>query len=231
MAKYRKASEKTIKAGKGVSTDNLSLAEAKEYFNERSKETGAKRFRHKGQVYDLQGNKITEGRSSGGSSSAETKAPTRPKANPTRKPGGARPEGKAAGMPAGKDDKKPESPGKRGEVSPGVVAAMGAGAVAAGVAASRSGRGNGKAETTRRAKDTKPYNPTYSGRGKAPKGFQGRMKTDVAKPAVRGGTRAIGGNPAADLRGGRILKMPDVLELQFMNKGGMVKKPAKTYKK
>ena len=110
-------------------------------------------------------------------------------------------------MPAGKDNKKSESPGKRGEVSPGVVAAMGAGAVAAGVAASRSGR------------------------GKAPEGFQGRMKTDVAKPAVRGGTRAIGGNPAADLRGGRIVKMPDVLELQFMNKGGMVKKPAKTYKK
>ena len=225
--KYRPASEKTIKAGKGKSTDELSFKDALEYFQNRGKETGSKKFRYKGEVYDLSGKKVEKS----APAKTEDKPSTRPKANPTRKPGGARPEGKAAGMPAGKDSKKSESPGKRGEVSPGVVAAMGAGAIAAGVAASRSGRGNGKAETARRAKDTKPYNPTYSGRGKAPEGFQGRMKTDVAKPAVRGGTRAIGGNPAADLRGGRIVKMPDVLELQFMNKGGMVKKPAKTYKK
>lgn len=58
MAKtYRKATEKDISKGKGKSTDELSLAEATAYFNKRASETGAKKFRYKGEVYDLSGEK------------------------------------------------------------------------------------------------------------------------------------------------------------------------------
>ena len=89
MAKYRKASEKTISRGKGKSTDQLSLADAKEYFNSRAKETGAKRFRWNGEVYDLSGNKVSEApsRSSGSSSRnslSRREEPKRPQANPRR---------------------------------------------------------------------------------------------------------------------------------------------------
>ena len=73
----------------------------------------------------------------GGGSSAPAKAsgPKKPKANPARQPGGARPTvGAAGGMPAAKG-------GKGRDVSPLAVGVMGAGAVAAGVAAARSGRG------------------------------------------------------------------------------------------
>lgn len=141
MVKYRKASEKTIARGKGISTDKLSLKEAKDYFNERAKETGAKRFRHNGQVYDLAGNKITESapaRSSGGGSSAAPGS-SRPRANPNRSStpaknvGGAKAEQRRLGAP-------PESGNKA--VVPAAVGAMAAGAAAAGVVAGRSGRGS-----------------------------------------------------------------------------------------
>lgn len=140
MAKYRRASEKTIARGKGISTDKLSLKDAKDYFNERAKETGAKRFRHNGQVYDLAGNKITESapaRSSGGGSSAAPGS-SRPRANPNRSStpaknvGGAKAEQRRLGAP-------PESGNKA--VVPAAVGAMAAGATAAGVIAGRSGRG------------------------------------------------------------------------------------------
>lgn len=146
MAKYRKASEKTISRGKGISTDKLSLSEAKDYFNERAKETGAKRFRHNGQVYDLNGNKITESapaRSSGGGSSS---SPAKPKPKPEPKNvGGAKAEQRSAGVP-------PKSPPNYGGTSKSggrrsggsadssalTAAAVGAGALAAGVATARA---------------------------------------------------------------------------------------------
>jgi hypothetical protein len=219
MAKYRKASEKTIKSGKGISTDNLSFEEAKAYFNQRAKETGAKRFRHNGQVYDLSGNKVSEtpARSSGGGSrSSSSEGTNRPRANPTRSPGGARPEpGKASGMPAAR---KPESPGKRGEVNPGVVAAMGAAGVAAGVAASRSGRKPPKAAGSNSPTPKPPAKPAAT---------TSKPATTPSKPKA-GGARVGGAPVGGALRrgpGGKgVLKMPDVLSLQFMNKGGMVKK-------
>ena len=68
----------------------------------------------------------------------------------------------------------------------------------------------------------KPYNPSYTGGRGQPQGPQGRYATEVARPRTGGGARAIGGSPARRLTGGRTLKMPDVLDLKFMNKGGLV---------
>lgn len=240
MAKYRKASEKTISRGKGKSTDELSLADAKDYFRERAKETGAKRFRHQGQVYDLDGNKVSEApaRSSGGNSSPNLSRdnPTRPRANPARGPGGARPEpGKAAGMPAAKGERSSQA--ARNEPKAGVVAALGAAGVAAGVAASRAGRNSSKAS-----------GPSISDRVRAAgakaksaaMGVPAKASTKVSAPSSNtapsksssttksGGGRA-GGAPVgrqlrSNLPGGRVLQMPDVMKLHLMNKGGMVKK-------
>lgn len=148
----------------------------------------------------------------------ETKPSTRPKANPARKPGGARPEGKASGMPAA-------NPKKEEKASAGLPVL--------GVAAAAAGR---------KPATGKPVNPSYTGRAVMPEGFQGRYATEVARPRAGGGARVIGTNPARrGIRGpggGRVVKMPDVLELSLMNKGGMVArkqvssgKPARTYKK
>lgn len=147
---------------------------------------------------------------------ADTKPATRPKANPARKPGGARPEGPASGMPAKRENRR-----QKDDRSAGMPI------LAAGAAVAGAGR---KPATGR------PVNPSYTGRAVMPEGFQGRMNTDVARPRAAGGVRAIGANPVrrglrAPGGGGRVVKMPDVLELAQMNKGGMVKKPARTYKK
>lgn len=88
--------------------------------------------------------KAAPAKSSGGGSSAPAKAsgPKKPRANPARQPGGARPTvGATGGMPAAKG-------GKGGDVNPLAVGVMGAGALAAGVAAARSGRGAGAGRTT-----------------------------------------------------------------------------------
>ncbi len=233
MAKYRKASEKTIARGKGKSTDELSLADAKDYFRERAKETGAKRFRHQGQVYDLDGNKVSEAparSSSGGSSpSLSRDNPTRPRANPARGPGGARPEpGKVGGMPAAKGERTSQA--ARNEPKAGVVAALGVAGVAAGVAASRSGRKAPKAAGSNtptpkpKAKPAdKPANPTR--RAVITGGIS--KPAEAPKAPAKGGARAGGAPVGRQLRsgrGGKVLQMPDVMQLQFMNKGGMVKK-------
>lgn len=251
MAKYRKASEKTISRGKGKSTDELSLADAKDYFRERAKETGAKRFRHQGQVYDLDGNKVSEApaRSSGSGSSPSLSRdnPTRPRANPARGPGGARPEpGKAAGMPAAKGERTSQA--ARNEPKAGVVAALGAAGVAAGVAASRAGRNSSKASGPSisdrvRAAGAKaksaamgvPAKQTASGRGdsKAETKVRTAATNNTSKAAgtapKTGGGGRVGGAPVgrqlrSNLPGGRVLQMPDVMKLHLMNKGGMVKK-------
>lgn len=240
MAKYRKASEKTISLGKGKSTDQLSLADAKEYFNSRAKETGAKRFRWKGDVYDLSGNKVDESKGSGtrSPSLSRDEGPKRPKANPSRGPGGARPEpGKAGGLPAAKGA---ESPGKRGEVNPAVVGAMGAAAVGAGVAAARSGRGPAKANSTSisdrvRAAGAKAKSAAMGVPAKPPAKAatptataSTPTTTKAPKGGAKGGARVggapVGRNLGRATRGGRVLQMPDVMSYQFMNKGGMVKK-------
>jgi hypothetical protein len=165
------------------------------------------------------------------------KPATRPKANPTRKPGGARPEvEKPTGLPAAParnvggakaDQRRAGGSGNTTRRNQGAgIPILGVGAVVAGA---------GRKPATGR-----PVNPSYTGRAVMPEGFQGRMQTGVARPGAAGGARVIGTNPARrGLRspgGGRVVKMPDVLELAQMNKGGMVKKPAsskppRTYKK
>lgn len=164
MAKYRQASEKTISRGKGKSTDQLSLADAKEYFNTRAKDTGSKKFRWNGEVYDLSGNKVansTPTRSSGSRPSAGAK-PTTPKANPRRSKEGPSFERSGRGGdvenladPKGTQWSHLNNKPKPKEANPAVVGAMAAGAVGAGIAAARSGRtkttGGGNAATGRLA--------------------------------------------------------------------------------
>lgn len=89
MAKtYRKATEKDISKGKGKSTDELSLAEATAYFNKRAGETGAKKFRYKGEVYDLSGEKAP---TAAPKSSATESKPSKP-ATPQKVVNTVRPE-------------------------------------------------------------------------------------------------------------------------------------------
>jgi hypothetical protein len=233
MAKYRKASEKTVARGKGISTDKLSLKEAKDYFNERAKETGAKRFRHNGQVYDLAGNKITESapaRSSGGGSSAAPGS-SRPKARPTTSSGGAQADQRTSGAPPSRPAK---AAAKRGEVNPVAVGVGAAGAVAAGIAAVRSGRSGPTTGTSKpsvsdrvRAAGAKPKPAAKSSTG-------GPARTPVAKPAKPvaapskakpgaklrgGGGRAVGNNPGSMIGrtgAGPLAELPEILKLKDM---------------
>lgn len=216
MTKYRKASEKTIKSGKGKSTDELSFEEAKAYFNQRAKETGAKRFRHNGTVYDLSGNKVSEtpSRSSGGSSRSQTtkQDTNRPKANPFRKPGGARPTvGEAGSMPAG--NKKPATKTQAGnKPNPAVVAGMAAAGVATGVAAARSNRSGRPSGTSVSDKVRAAGSKVRS----AAMGVPAKPKPAAAKPTtpkpspkpaaggrVRGGGGRVGGTMGGVGGGGR----------------------------
>ncbi len=232
MAKYRKASEKIISRGKGISTDKLSLKDAKDYFNERAKETGAKRFRHNGQVYDLAGNKITEtapARSSGGGSSA---AP-RPKARPATSAGGAQADQRTSGAPPARPAK---SGAKRGEVNPVAVGAGLAAAGAAGVAAVRSGRNAGQPASTGTAKPSISDRVRAAGAkakaaamGVPTKAPTAKAATPADVPKPKAGKKGPGGSRSG-VRGGMGVDITtNPLEqikdpLQLMNKGGMVRK-------
>jgi hypothetical protein len=93
--------------------------------------------------------------------------------------------------------------------------------------------GVGAAAAARRAAQGRAYNPNYSGGRGGAEGFQGRYATEVGRPRAAGGARLAGGNVARGLRGpggGAVARARDPLMLNF-NKGGLVKKPAKTYKK
>jgi hypothetical protein len=131
-----------------------------------------------------------------------------------------RPEGKAAGMPAAKS--------KGVDKGTAAVAAVAAGGARAALGAGKGVSGGLKASAESGVKPTtaKPFNPSYTGKAGSPSGFQGRFETGVARA---GGAR-VGGipiGPKLRTKGGRIVKMPDILELQFMNKGGVVKKKGK----
>lgn len=135
MATYRKATEKDISKGKGKSTDELSLAEATAYFNKRAGETGAKKFRYKGEVYDLSGNKSTVAATPKPSTKAADDKPMRPRARP------AAPEKVA--MPTGNGG---------GGADAGNMPATG---VAKPKSYTSSGRGFGAGEMARRRTDAK----------------------------------------------------------------------------
>lgn len=128
-----------------------------------------------------------------------------------------RPEGKASGMPAA----KPKGIGKEA-----TVAAAAVGASRAALNAGKGASGGFKAPVETKTPTAKIYNPSFTGKMGAPEGFRGAFETGVARAG--GGGRA-GGTPIGIRkgRGARIVKLPDILELQNMNKGGMVKKKGK----
>lgn len=240
MAKYRQASEKTISRGKGKSTDQLSLADAKEYFNTRAKETGAKKFRWNGEVYDLSGNKVAQGtsRSSGGSSSARSSSaegPKRPKARPQtgRGDGGAEVVRRAADRALSRvgEGKKPAS--RSSEANPAVVGAMAAGAVGAGIAAARSSKGPGSGRPQSPAPASRPALAKPATRLALPAPNRGGTVIPQAskpkalpapKPAAKprgGGGKAGGANPGRRIRGpggsnSKGFQLPDILDLKNM---------------
>jgi hypothetical protein len=162
-----------------------------------------------------------------------------------------KPAAKPAGKPAKKDDKKATNAVRPAPGGPGRLPA--ADKPKNGGRADRDQQGPRKAESKeekasagmpilgvgaaaaarRRAAQGRAYNPNYSGGRGGAEGFQGRYATEVGRPRAAGGARLAGGNVARDLRGpggGAVARARDPLMLNF-NKGGLVKKPAKTYKK
>jgi len=88
------------------------------------------------------------------------------------------------------------------------------------------GKGVGKASAKAAPKPAtaKPVNPSYTGKAGSPSGFRGKFETGVARA---GGGAKMGGiqiGPRLRGKGARIVKMPDILDLQNMAKGGLVKK-------
>lgn len=198
---YKPATERQIKSGKGVSTDELSFKEALKYFQARGKEKDMNRFRHKGKVYDLTGKEITP-------KAAPKAAPkvTKPKEKPVTKdamagyrkgdvtttsldkPKGGRGDDRMEAFRRRIEkaiDKSEESPSKKDNSGLFVPAA-------AAAVASRSGN----------SKPTgKPYNPKYTGQSSMKEGFQGKYGGEVAR--TRGGKPSgrIGGiNPSKTVR-------------------------------
>lgn len=222
MAKtYRKATEKDISKGKGKSTDELSLAEATAYFNKRAGETGAKKFRYKGEVYDLSGNKSTVEMIKP-STKAATPKPSKPAA-PEKTVNTVRPEapkksrttggGGADRMPATGSAAPKKSGGRgngAGEVDRRNADAKVAAArraqedmsdkakkVAAGGAALGAAVVGARAAMKGAPKAPRPVakptvsNPSYKGGSKMKEGFQGKMETGVGRPGAT--PRAAGG--------------------------------------
>lgn len=174
-------------------------------------------------------------------SRAESKpAAKRPKANPARGAGGARPTvgDKPGSLPAAR--------GKAREANPAVVGAMAAGAAAAGIAAARSGRGGrvtggGSAQTGRNAlpkPETRLALPAPNRGGtiipEAPKPRALPKPEEAPKPKPKARPKS-GAKPKAGARGGARaggpgggFGQPNVFDKALnplnLNKGGMVKK-------
>lgn len=211
MAKtYKPATERQIKRGKGVSTDELSFNEALKYFQARGKEKDMNRFRHKGKVYDLTGKEIAP-KAKPATKAMETSP--RPKAKPTT--GGGRGDG-AAEVKRRSADAKPATSARTGPTKTDKMrgdartsarsrtsindtkkkirelqgqldknsATLAAVSLGSGVLT----RGNTNARGT-------PSNPTYGSQKLQPTGPQGRINTGVSRPAVGGGRGLPGINP------------------------------------
>ena len=197
--KYKPASEKTIAKGKGISTDELSFKDALKYFQDRGKERGMNRFRHKGKVYDLSGKEI--------SPKATPKAT--PKAAPKAKEYSGRGDGAAEVKRRQQENKKYSGRGngasevtrrkKAGEEKSTSTFVPAAGAAVAA-------RGGSAAQG-------RPYNPNYGkgGPGMA-EGFQGRYQTGVARAGAGSGAPGINSGKVArklGTKGGRRALKPD----------------------
>lgn len=230
MAKtYKPATERQIKRGKGVSTDELSFNEALKYFQARGKEKGMNRFRHKGKVYDLTGKEIA--------SKAAPKA-TKPKDKPVavtttsadkpksdRRSGATENVKSVVGAASDRANKSktptPNNTDKmRGDARTsarsrtsindtkkkirelqGQLDKNSAALAAASLGSGVLTRGSGAASG-------KSFNPTFGSQKLSPEGPQGRMNTTVGKPAVRSGGKGLPGtNPSKGAkqiaRGGR----------------------------
>lgn len=187
--KYKPASEKTIAKGKGISTDELSFKDALKYFQDRGKERGMNRFRHKGKVFDLSGKEIAP--------KAAPKAAT--KAAPKAKEYSGRGDGAAEVNRRKQENKKYSGRGdglsevatrkKREEKksTSTLVPAAGATVAARGGAAAQG----------------RPYNPSFGkgGPGMA-EGFQGRYQTGVARAGAGRGAPGINPGQAVKRIGG-----------------------------
>ena len=162
--KYKLASEKTIKAGKGISTDKLSFDEALGFFKQQGKERRMNRFRYQGKVYDLSGKEIPA--ASAKKTSTVTQKKVEPKTYSGRGDGSKevttrkRDTMKYSGRGEGAKDAAP----KKESPSSTMIPAAGA---------SVRGRGSRAAG--------KPYNPNYTGKSAMAEGFQGKYGGEVAK--------------------------------------------------
>lgn len=252
---YRKATEKDIAKGKGKSTDELTLAEATAYFNKRSAETGAKKFRYKGEVYDLSGEKAAAKPAASSSSSSAPTTSKRPKAKPAAPTtvastgGGGADAGKmpATGTKPYKSSGRGDGATEASRRSKDAKAAAGRKAqeemsdkakkVAAGGAAIGAAVVGARAALKGAPKAPRPVakptvsNPTYNPRSGMKTGFQGKMETGVARPGLKTGGRGLSGNPAPFERiaGGGARPSMDGKDdkLPLFNKGGMAKKAKK----
>ena len=248
--KWRLAKDQTFLEGKSKTTNDLPFDEAKRIFNGMSKDTGAKRFRYKGDVYDLEGNKIK-----GDAPKTKTAAPTsspKPKARPE-----ASKKVEAGRLSFGdmKGTKEvPRSMGKEEDAPKAKTADGGAGLVAAGAltAAAIAARKGARTSTTPKITKTpaapKGNTPNPSRRAAlglavkksatpaaaAPKATvtapTETPKTDLGRRGVlglssKGGGIAGGGTLKPRLkRGGGGGKSVVDDPLNLMNKGGMAKK-------
>ena len=255
MAKtYRTATKEDIAKGKGKSTDELSLAEATAYFNKRATETGAKKFRYKGEVYDLSGNKSTVEMIKP-KATAKTATSEKPKATaktaPEKTMNTVRPEvsqkpkaapksysgrgGDASEVSRRATDAKATAARKAKEDMQDKTKKVVAGAVAAGTAALGARAAlSGGAKIPRKPATPTVTNPTYNPRSGMKTGFQGKMETGVGRPGsyTKAGGRGLSGNPAPyeqlTGRGGRVSSMDGKDDkLPLFSKGGMVKKGKK----
>ena len=229
MAKtYKPATERQIKRGKGVSTDELSFKEALKYFQARGKEKDMNRFRHKGKVYDLTGKEIAPKaapKAKPATNAMETSP--RPKARPATGGGGGDGDAEVKRRSA---DAKPTTSSRtgptktekmRGDARTSAASTtkinnikkrlrelqeeLDNNSTALAVASLGSGvltRGNTTARGT-------PHNPTFGNQTRQPTGPQGRMNTEVGRTARVGGGRGLPGiDPATTAkrlgRGGRM---------------------------
>lgn len=218
MAKtYKPATERQIKKGKGVSTDELSFGEALKYFQARGKERDMNRFRHKGKVYDLTGKEIapkatpkalkpkekpvtkdamTGYRKGDITTTSLDKPKTKPRTGPTKTEkmrGDARTSAQSQTSINNTKKKIRDIQGQLDKNS----AVLAAASLGSGVLT----RGNTSAKG-------KPFNPTYGSQKPQATGFQGKMNTTVGRPARVGGAKGISGTNPARLakqigRGGR----------------------------
>jgi len=252
MAKtYRTATEKDIAKGRGKSTDELSLAEATAYFNKRSAETGAKKFRYKGEVYDLSGNKSTVVTTPKPSTKAADDKPMRPRARPAapekpvntvrpevpQKPKAAAPAPKkysGRGDGASEVSRRKTDAARKAQEDMSDKAkkvAAGGAALGAAVVGARAALKGGVKPPRKPATPT-VTNPKYNPRSGTKTGFQGKYETSVGRPGYYDSKRSLSGNPEPMkyVGGGGRATAPGAEKddkLPLFSKGGMATKGKK----